>query len=67
MQPAYDLTGKRFGRLTALKYTGKNEPSNGSRFWLCRCDCGNLHTVNSNHLSMGNTRSCGCLKRRQPI
>ncbi len=33
-----DITGQKFGRLTAIKHveTKRNNPH-----WLCRCECGN--------------------------
>lgn len=57
-----DLTGKRFGRLTAIKPVGI--ASNGSIMWKCRCDCGNHVSVRTAYLNCGNTKSCG--KCRQP-
>ena len=35
-----DLTGQRFGRLTALYPTNRRDYK-GSVIWHCRCDCGN--------------------------
>lgn len=55
-----DLTGKRFGRLTAQWPAGKRI---GSIVWLCLCDCGKLKLVGLVKLTSGNTRSCGCLQR----
>ena len=53
-----DLTGQRFGRLTAIKraYVDKDHES----FWLCKCDCGNEVVVGIGCLNSGNTQSCGC-------
>lgn len=53
-----DLTGKRFGRLTVIKRIGNNGKQ---ALWLCECDCGNEIQVTTNHLTSGNTQSCGCL------
>lgn len=53
-----DLTGKRFGKLTVLSEC--DERKNGSVVWLCKCDCGNLIKVRSNHLRRGSVVSCGC-------
>lgn len=53
--PFEDKTGKRYGRLVAMKKVG--------RMWECKCDCGNLHLVYSGNLSKGSTKSCGCLDR----
>lgn len=55
-----DLTGKTFGRLTVLKLDRITEK--GHYFWLCRCECGNLRSVNTGGLNRG-TSSCGCIKR----
>ena len=56
-----DLTGKRFGRLVAVKATKQRK--NTSVVWECKCDCGNTSFVTSNHLLSGNTKSCGCLQK----
>lgn len=54
-----DLTGRQFGRLTAIERTSGKK---GSSFvWRCRCECGAEAMVSSNSLLSGNTRSCGCL------
>ncbi len=55
-----DITGRRFGRLTALYPTEKRD-RRGSVYWHCRCDCGNETDVTETHLVHGNYRSCGCL------
>lgn len=57
---AKDITGQRFGRLTAIGPVGKNKKG---VVWLCRCDCGNTVTPLTNHLASGNTKSCGCLQK----
>lgn len=63
MSKPADLTGRRFGRLTAVQYEGKRT-SNG-RTWVCRCDCGAERTVPANSLRSGNTTSCGCYHREK--
>jgi hypothetical protein len=50
-----DHTGERFGKLVAIKSVSK-KPTR----WLCRCDCGNFHTVAQGDLRKGTTKSCGC-------
>lgn len=57
-QRRQDLTGQRFNRLTAIS-------PNGPGAWLCRCDCGKLSTVGTNHLTTGHTKSCGCYNRER--
>ena len=54
-----DLTGQRFGRLTALAPAGNLGVYTA---WLCRCECGREAVVATRRLRSGNTRSCGCLK-----
>lgn len=51
-----DLTGQKFGRLTAVEYLG-------GRKWRCKCDCGNIVDVFTNNLTRGNTTSCGCFNK----
>lgn len=55
-----NLTGRKFGKLTALELL-QEKSKNGSRLWLCKCDCGNFKKVSRNSLLNGNTKSCGCL------
>lgn len=50
-----DLTGQRFGRLTAISYFGGK--------WDCACECGARVWVKTVNLTDGNSKSCGCLKR----
>lgn len=58
-----DLTGQRFGRLTAIK---KDDTKKSRKaYWLCQCDCGNLKSVRSDSLQAGLIKSCGCLKKEQ--
>lgn len=54
-----DITGQRFGKLTAIKPTSMKDGSH--MYWLCQCDCGNQHEVASNHLKRGSVQSCGCI------
>lgn len=63
MSQRNDLTGKRFGRLTAISDSGKRK--NGRIVWKCCCDCGNTTDVVSSYLTSGETRSCGCLKKEK--
>jgi hypothetical protein len=59
---AEDLTGKRFGHLTALRPTDKQSPSK-QIVWECLCDCGNLTYRTRRSLKVGQENAnCGCLK-----
>lgn len=55
-----DLTGMKFGKLTALERL--DEKSGSSYVWRCKCDCGNETKVSANALLKGGTKSCGCGK-----
>lgn len=57
----HDLTGQRFGRLTAIEPTEKRMRT--QVVWRCVCDCGAEAFVASSYLIKGETRSCGCLRR----
>lgn len=57
---ARDLTGMRFGKLTALRIYDAGKPRRV--YWLCQCDCGNTATVRSADLLSGATQSCGCYR-----
>lgn len=54
-----DLTGQRFGRLLVKKFS--HFGANHIAMWVCQCDCGKQHIVSRNNLTMGHTKSCGCL------
>jgi len=55
-----DLTGQKFGLLTALVSDGKD--TTGKTTWLCQCDCGNKKSITLLNLKSGNSKSCGCKK-----
>lgn len=61
MSRSSDLTGRRFGKLTVIEKTGKQE----DRYWiwLCRCDCGKEIAVNTKRLTRGTVSNCGCSKK----
>lgn len=55
-----DLTGKRYGRLTVIRFEDMDKHSDSR--WLCKCDCGNEKIVKGKCLKSGDTKSCGCAK-----
>ena len=57
-----NLEGKKFGRWTVLRDSGKRD-SSGNIMWECRCDCGNVTCVKGKSLTSGASKSCGCLQR----
>ena len=58
--PRMDLTGQKFGKLTALEVVGRDGPFAA---WHCACECGTECVVRSRHLVSGHTKSCGCLHK----
>ena len=52
-----DLSGKKFGKLTVIKYNPKIK-----RFkeWLCKCDCGAFVYIRQYKLIYNHVYSCGC-------
>jgi hypothetical protein len=57
-----DITNQRFGRLVAKWPAGIN--AGHHVYWLCLCDCGTVKAIASDHLTNGDTKSCGCLRRK---
>lgn len=51
-----DLTGMKFGRLTATKQVNVGKKLT----YHCICDCGNTTNVTPDKLYSGHTKSCGC-------
>ncbi len=60
MSEIIDLTGRRFGRLTAIRIWSM---TNRRTYWLFRCDCGKEKPIRSSHVIQGRTKSCGCLNK----
>lgn len=61
-----DISGQKFGKLTAIKHLGTNQYRQSE--WLCQCDCGNTTIVTLSHLLYGGTISCGkCVSSRGEI
>lgn len=59
MNRPIDITGVRFGKLTAIEVTGSHKKG---RLWRCSCDCGGEAIVPTGRLKNGWTKSCGCAK-----
>ena len=55
--PIKDISGLKFGKLTALEIRGKNKRE---YLWYCECDCGGNKVVPGSYLRTGHTTSCGC-------
>lgn len=55
-----DLTGQRFGRLTAVERKGMATNSKKA-VWRFNCECGNTSEQTADNVLSGNTQSCGCV------
>lgn len=56
----YIQVGEKYGLLTVIEPYIYND---GKHSWhKCKCDCGNIKNVRSDHLKNGNISSCGCMK-----
>ena len=61
-----DLTGQRFGKLVVQELDTSIPLKSGRHArWLCKCDCGNIKSIQSNHLRDGSATACcaACKKR----
>jgi hypothetical protein len=58
------VIGAVFGRLTVIEQTGRTKWK--ELLWRCRCECGQVVTVQGKCLRRGSTRSCGCLVNEYP-
>lgn len=55
-----NLINKKFTRLYVKRLHPKRK--NQKKQWECLCECGTLLLVDTNSLTSGHTKSCGCLK-----
>lgn len=53
-----EMIGNKYGKLTVLKQINDLDKS---KYFLCRCDCGNEKEVTKGNLIHGLVKSCGCL------
>jgi hypothetical protein len=62
MTTALDLTGKKFGILTAINRIGTKDRQ---ALWLCKCECGNEKIIKASSLNTNKCTSCGCLRGKK--
>lgn len=58
-----DEIGNRYGKLVVTNRAGSKFEN---AHWQCICDCGNTTIVSGSALRKENTKSCGCIKPRNP-
>ena len=56
------IVGNTYGDLTVLAFSHKD--SLNKLLYVCRCKCGNITIVRKQSLIYGETRSCGCSRRK---
>lgn len=59
MPASLDLSGQKYGRLTAIHL----DTSTGERLWLFACECGSKKLMRAGGVRSGKTKSCGCLRK----
>lgn len=67
MEDYSKYVGRKYGRLKIISLTedyispqGVHQP-----MVVCKCDCGNVKTINLRNIIQGKTKSCGCLIREK--
>ena len=58
MKKKIDLSGQKYGKLTAIAPTGRRGYS--GEYWICVCSCGNVKEIMDFDLRSGRVKSCGC-------
>lgn len=66
MSKFIDLTGTKFNHLSVESRNFNYNQKSGRKeiFWNCICDCGNKVIVSGSNLKKGNTKSCGCYRKK---
>lgn len=55
-----NLTGRTYGKLTAVERAGTDK--NGRALWRCSCECGGEKITDALSLKRGDCKSCGCIR-----
>lgn len=51
------LIGKKFNKWTVLSFDNK-QSNNHEKYWICKCECGNIASVTRNGLVSGGSKQC---------
>jgi hypothetical protein len=54
------MCGKKYGRLTVIEKDIKTENK-----YICRCECGNIKSIDITSISTGRVKSCGCITKEK--
>jgi len=60
-----DLTGQIFEDLTVLKRDEELSQQKKKSYWICKCKCGKIKSIEGHSLKSGLVKSCGCRKRNK--
>lgn len=61
--PYNDISGQKFGKLTAMYVTDKkSHTKNRCKVWHCKCECGKECNALYDRLVSGSVTSCGCVR-----
>lgn len=52
MGVTYDLTGQVFGKWTVIEKDIEHTKTTGITYWICRCECGTIRSVQGQSLKM---------------
>ena len=58
--------GNKYNLLTVIAESQKRG-KNGTKYWICQCDCGTIKEIRGDKLQSGHTKSCGCLNSKARI
>jgi len=61
------LLGQRFGRLLVLEWDRERSRKGVPNYYICRCDCGNIKSLQHAVLKQLITTHCGCQTRQRPM
>ena len=65
-----NLLYRTFNKLTVVGQATINNhlacKHHNGPMWICECACGGMTVVRSSDLKSGHTKSCGCLRGKEP-
>lgn len=56
----HDYSGETINGVTFIRFS---HTKNGSRYWVCKCYCGNIFITIPSNVKSKHTLSCGCISR----
>jgi hypothetical protein len=58
MKKSLDITGRKFNKLTVIKFVKHDKWY--QQLWLCKCECGRQKLMIKKPVMSGRSKSCGC-------